>query len=178
MIHNSSSHALVLLLLTAAIALTGCEQNQPNKNLPAQQSAVKKYEAATTLHGTVSDSKGYAENGTVNVSNVDGKIIASTTLQNSKNYSVEVPANTPLPVVLSFSPEQGEKMVSVVVHPSITKYDINPMTTAIAAKAATMGGYTDSNIRQAAETVSSMSDAGKATAGAQGNPTQRYGGWH
>lgn len=176
MLNHKSSLSLLMLVL-AGIFLTGCEQNQANKNLPTQTTA-KKYEVATSLHGMVSDSKGYAENGTVNVTSLDGKVIASTTLQDSKNYSVEVPANTPLPILLNFSPAQGEKMIAVVIHASITKYDINPLTTKIAAKASSMGGYTDSNMRQAAETVSSMSDAGKATAGAQGNPTQRYGGWH
>ena len=176
MIHNSSSRALLMLLLTGLV-LTGCEQNQPNKSLPTQ-ATVKKYEIATTLHGTVSDNKGYLENGMLNVTNVDGKVIASTTLQNSKNYSVEIPANTPLPIVLSFSAEQGEKMIAVVIHPSITKYDINPRTTEIAKTAMTLGGYTDSNLRQAAEGAVSVPDRDKTSAGFRGDPTQHYGGWH
>lgn len=175
MINNRPS--CTLLLLIVGIFFTGCEQNQPNKSLPTQ-TTVKKYETATTLHGTVSDSKGYVENGTVNVSTVDGKVIASTALQNSKSYSVEVPANTPLPIVLSFSPEQGEKIIAVVIHPAITKYDINPRTMEIAKTAMSLGGYTDTNLRQAAEGAVSVPDRDKTTAGFRGDPTQHYGGWH
>lgn len=176
MIQNTVLRPLLTLVLTGII-LTGCEQNQPNSSLPAQ-TITKKYETATTLHGTVSDNKGYLENGTLDVTNVDGKVIASTTLKNSKNYSVEVPANTPLPIVLSFSPAQDEKMIAVVIHPSITKYDINPRTTEIAKKAMSMGGYTDTNMRQAAEGAVSVPDRDKTTAGFRGDPTQHYGGWH
>ena len=174
---NENPSSTVLMLLLAGVFLIGCEQNQSGKRLSGQ-TTLKKYESPATLHGTVSDDKGGVENGTVNVTDVDGKVIASTALQNSKNYNVEVPANTPLPVVLSFSSAQGGKKIAVVIHASITKYDINPMTTMIAEKAKAMGGYTDANMRQAAESVSSMSDKGKANAGTQGNPTRRYGGWH
>lgn len=176
MINTKLSRTLLMLLMTS-VFLTGCEQKQPNNNLPVQ-TAIKKYEVATTLHGTVSDNNGYVENGTVNVTNVDGKIIASSTLQHSKNYSVEVPANTPLPILLSFSPEQGEKIIAVVIHPSVTKYDISPLTTAIAKTAISLGGYTDANMRQAAENTVATPDRDKTTAGFRGDPTQHYGGWH
>ena len=168
---------ILVSLMLAGIFLTACEQNQPSKSLPTQ-SVAKQYEKATTLQGTITAEKGALENGVLDVTDVNGKIMVSTSLENSKNYRVEVPAGMALPVLLRFSPEHGEKMVAVVIHASISKYDINAMTTRIAEKAKAMGGYTDGNLRQAAEMLSSMSDNGKATAGAHGNPTQRYGGWH
>jgi hypothetical protein len=170
-----------LLILLSSVFLNGCDSKQPSNSLPAQTTS-KQYEKATTLHGAVSDDNGFATHGTVTATHLDGEVIGSTTLQESKNYSLEIPANTRLPLLLTFSSADKEKaetdFVAVVIHPAITKYDINPLTTAIAKKAMTLGGYTDTNLRQAAETVSSMSDNAKATAGAHGNPTQRYGGWH
>lgn len=176
MLKNTLSHTLLMLLIAGSL-LNGCEKNQPNNALPSQ-SAIKKYQTATTLHGTVSDNKGFVENGTVKVTSTGGQLIASTELQNSKNYSVEIPANTPLPVLLSYSTEEGENFMAVVIHPSITKYDINPLTTAIAKKAMALGGYTDTNLRQAAESTVSVPDADKTSAGFRGDPTQHYGGWH
>lgn len=167
----------LLMLMIAGVVLSGCEKNQPNKSLPAQTVA-KQYQQATTLHGTVSNNQGFAEKGTVKVTSVGGELISSTTLLNSKNYSVEIPAQTPLPVLLNFTGEDGENFIAVVIHPSITKYDISPHTTAIAKKAMSLGGYTDSNLRQAAESTVSVPDADKTSAGFRGDPTQHYGGWH
>ncbi len=166
-----------LLILLSSVFLNGCDSKQPSNSLPAQ-TTTKQYEKATTLHGAVSDDNGFATHGTVTATHLDGEFISTATLQDSKNYSLEIPANTRLPLLLTFSSADKESFIAVVIHPSITKYDINPLTTAIAKKAMTLGGYTDTNLRQAAETVSSMSDNAKATAGAHGNPTQRYGGWH
>lgn len=171
----------LLIIFIASSFLQGCEKNQSNNGLPIQNSA-KKYENTTTLQGAIRDNEGFVESGTVKVTTVGGTLITSTTLENSKNYRVEIPANTLLPLILSFFPNTAEpsteKFRVVVIHPSITHYDINPLTTLIAKKAMSLGGYTDTNMRQAAENSSSISDPGKATAGALGNPTQHYGGWH
>lgn len=174
---NTTFSRTLLILLIAGGFLSGCEKNQPNKSLPTQ-TVIKKYQHTTTLHGTVSNNKGFAENGTVKVTSVGGELITSTTLHNSKNYSVEIPADTSLPILLSFVDEAGESFTSVVIHPSITKYDISPHTTVIAKKAISLGGYTDSNLRQAAESTVSVPDADKTSAGFRGDPTQHYGGWH
>jgi hypothetical protein len=167
----------LLLIVITGVFLNGCDSKQPSNSLPSQTIA-KKYETATVLHGTVSDENGYIEEGAVIASNSQEAVITTSAFKD-KHYSIEIPAQTALPITLSYQNEKGDKKLSVVViHPSITKYDLNPLTTAIAQKAMELGELTDSNLRQAAETVSSMSDNAKATAGAHGNPTQRYGGWH
>jgi hypothetical protein len=166
----------LLTVFISGVFLIGCEQNQSNKT-SATQTIAQKYETATVLHGTVSDENGYIETGIVIAANSQTSITSSSF--KDKHYSIEIPAQTALPITLSYQNENSEQKLRVaVIHPSITKYDINPLTTVIARKATELGGFTDSNLRQAAETVSSMSDHGKATAGAHGNPTQRYGGWH
>jgi hypothetical protein len=179
-INKTFFHAVFIALIASGL-LNGCEKNQPSKGLPAQNS-VKKYDKATTLHGVVSNNKGFVENGTLKVTSVGGELITTATLQNSKNYTVEIPANTALPLLLNFSAETGEKdaenFIAVIVHPSITKYDINPLTTAIAKKAMSLGGYTDNNMRQAAGDSSSMQSGGKSSSVDQTKATQHYGGWH
>ncbi len=175
MINNTLSRLLLTLLITG-VFLTVCEKNQPS-SLSAQ-TTIKKYEKATTLHGTISNNQGFVENGTVKVTSAGGQLITSTSLQNSRNYSVEIPANTALPLLLVFSSEAGESFTAVVIHPSISKYDINPLTTAIAKKAMSLGGYTDTNMRQAAENSTSVHTASTVSSVDQTKATQHYGGWH
>ena len=72
----------------------------------------------------------------------------------------------------------GEKLITAVVHPTITQYDINPLTTLIAKKAKSMGGYSHANMVRAAEGTVTVPDANKTTEGFRGDPTTQYGGWH
>jgi len=90
------------------------------------------------LEGVVSNDKGVIRTGTVEVTDENGHSIAHVTVDNG-HYSVEVPAKTVLPILLTFSSEPGtEKLVAAVIHDTITKYEINPSTTAIAKAAKAM----------------------------------------
>jgi hypothetical protein len=168
----------LLLLLMASCFLTGCEKS--NQNTASINQAIKKYEQATTLQGAVSNNDGPIKAGTIKVTDNNEELVASTSLQNNGHYSVEIPANTVLPIVLTFYPEtaNGEKLITAVIHPAITKYDINPLSTSIAKKAQAMGGYTHANMVRAAEGTVTVPDANKTTAGFRGDPTTQYGGWH
>lgn len=168
----------LLLLLMASCFLTGCEKS--NQNTASINQAIKKYEQATTLQGIVSNNDGPIKAGTIKVTDNNEELVASTAVQNNGHYCVEIPADTVLPIVLTFYPEaaDGEKLITAVVHPSITKYDINPLTTSIAKKAQAMGGYTHANMVRAAESTVTVPDANKTTAGFRGDPTTQYGGWH
>ena len=150
-----------------------------NRTLPIKQD-IKKYEQATTLEGVVSNNHGPIRAGTIKVTDMYEELVASTALRNNGHYSVKIPADTVLPIVLTFYPDvaDGEKLITAVVHPSITKYDINPLTTSIAKKALAMGGYTHANLVRAAEGTATVPDANKTTAGFRGDPTTQYGGWH
>jgi hypothetical protein len=156
--------------------ITGCEQNQ--KTAKVSQAVVKKYAQATTLEGAVSNDKGLIKTGKVDVSDENGRLIAHTAVDNGR-YSVDVPADTVLPILLTFASDTGtEKLVAAVIHDTITKYDINPSTTAIAKAAKTMGGYTHANLTRAAADTVHTPDANKTTTGWRGDPTTQYGGWH
>jgi len=169
---------IVLLFFIAGCFLTGCEKGNKD-NVPIKQ-VLKKYEQATTLEGVVSNNHGPIKAGTIKVTDSYEELVASTAVQNNGHYSVKIPADTFLPIVLTFYPEaaEGEKLIAAVVHPGITKYDINPLTTSIAKKALAMGGYTHANMVRAAEGTANVPDANKTTAGFRGDPTKQYGGWH
>ncbi len=170
----------LFLLVILSIFLVGCEQK------PQKQSAfpevVKKYAKLTTLKGTVSYKGHDVSAGTIKVTSTNGKLITSTTLELSNQYQVEIPAGTELPILLTFHPEVGSKnnesLVSAVVHPNVTQYDINPFTTAIAKKAQSLGGYTHTNMIIAAENAVHVPDENKTSSGWRGDPTKQYGGWH
>ncbi len=169
---------ILLLLCLSGFFLTGCEKS--NQSTVSIKQGLKKYEQATILEGRVSDNHGPIKAGTIKVTGRNEQLVASTALQNNGHYSVKIPANTDLPIVLTFYPEaaDGQKLMTAVVHPTITKYDINPLTTSIAKKAQATGGYTHANLVRAAEDTATVPDANKTTAGFRGDPTTQYGGWH
>ncbi len=166
----------VLFTALAAILAAGCDQGQ--KTAKVSQVAVKKYAQATTLEGAVSNDKAVIKTGTVTATDESGRLIADAAVD-SGHYRVEIPADTVLPILLTFSSgPDSEKLVAAVVHDSITQYDINPLTTAIAAAAKAMGGYTHANMTRAAADTVHTPDANKTTTGWRGDPTTQYGGWH
>lgn len=170
-------NTLLLLFMTACF-LTACEKS--NQNTASLKQSVKKYEQATILEGLVTDNDGPVKAGKIEVTDNVKKSIASAAIQNNGHYSIEIPENTVLPIVLTFYPEGAneEKLITAVVHPAITRYDINPLSTSIAKKALEMGGYTHANMVRAAESTATVPDANKTTSGFRGDPTTQYGGWH
>ncbi len=170
-------NTLVLLFMVSCY-LAGCGKN--NQNTASFKEEIKKFDQPTTLHGVVSNNYGPIKEGTIKVTDSYEELVASTSLESNGQYSVEIPANTFLPILLTFFPESadGQKLMTAVVHPGITKYDINPLTTSITKKAHAMGGYTHANMVRAAEETVKVPDANKTTAGFRGDPTTQYGGWH
>lgn len=166
----------IALLNLGCLVVTGCDQQQ--KTTLANPVVIKKYKQATTLEGTVSNNKGVLKSGKVEASDQNGALISQTTV-NDGHYRIDIPAGTVLPILLSYSAEaNAEKLVVAVIHDSITKYDITPLTTSIAASAKAMGGYTHANLTRAAENTVHVPDANKTTSGWRGDPTTQYGGWH
>ena len=169
---------IFLMLFVVSGFLTGCDQT--NKDKTTTKQAIKKFEQETILEGLVSNNHGPIKAGTIKVTDNYEELVASTAIKNNGHYSIKIPADTVLPIVLTFFPESadGQKLFTAVIHPSITKYDINPLTTSIAKKAQALGGYTHANMVQAAEGTANVPDANKTTAGFRGDPTTQYGGWH
>lgn len=133
---------------------------------PVTQSVTKYTATSVLLSGKV-------DNG-ANVQAIDEKqnVIASTTVEYGR-YKIEIPAQTKLPIVL----RSGE-LISVVVDTDLKNYDINNLTTEIAAKAKALGGYTRQNMVLAASNSVRTPDANKTSTGWRGDTTSQYGGWH
>jgi hypothetical protein len=94
------------------------------------------------------------------------------------HFSVEIPANKVLPILLTLSSESSkDKLVAVVIDEMITRYYINPSITAIAKAANEMGGYTRANMVRAAENNVRTPGVNKTTTGCVVIRPQ-YGGWH
>lgn len=169
---------IFFMLFVVSGFLIGCDQT--NKDKVSTKEVIKKFEHETTLEGLVSNNRGPIKEGTIKVTDNYEELVASTAVKNNGHYSIKIPAETVLPIILTFYPESadGQKLFTAVVHPSITKYDINPLTTSIAKKAQALGGYTHVNMVQAAEDTAKVPDANKTTAGFRGDPTTQYGGWH
>lgn len=166
----------LLLATLSSVVITGCEQGQ--KAAKVSQVVVKKYTKATILEGVVSNNKGVIKSGRVEVTDEKGRLITHVAVDDS-HFSVEIPANTVLPILLTFSSESStDKLVTAVIDDMITKYYINPSTTAIAKAAKEMGGYSRANMVSAAENTTHTPDANKTTTGWRGDPTTQYGGWH
>jgi hypothetical protein len=167
----------VLLLIVGL--LSACNQ-EPQPQIAKEP--LKKYATAVSLQGSVSDNNGLIKSGKVEAKTESGQLLAETTLENSARFLLTIPAGVDLPVILSFSPIEPkagvEKMLSVAVQPIISKYDINPLTTAIAKQAKVLGGYTLRNMTRAAEEAVRVPDANKTSSGFRGDPTTQYGGWH
>lgn len=172
----------IIIFLLAGVFLAGCgNSEQTSSENPLLKNPVKKYTKDTTLSGMVVTDSGPLKTGTVEVTDNKGAVIATALLDDSGRYSVEIPMGTSLPIVLTAYPEAGsvnEKLVVAVVEPTLKKYDINTLTTTIAKKAKSLGGYTYANMRQAAMSSTSIPDANKTTEGFRGDPTKQYGGWH
>ncbi len=166
----------LVLLFPIFFLVSGCGQDR--KPASISQTAIKKYSKATTIEGTVSTGKSLIKTGTVEVTDENGQKIKQVIVENG-HFRVEIPSGTNLPLLLNFSSESHpDKMVAVVLYEDVTKYFLDPSTTAIAKAAKAMGGYTRANLVRAAEDTTHAPDANKTTTGWRGDPTTKYGGWH
>ena len=112
-----------LTLLSGGI-MTGCGQDQAKSSTPSK-AAVKQTLRTTSLLGAVSDNAGPLKTGTVSLLSESGQTLASTELNNSQRYEVQVPAGTDLPVILSYTPgpnaAKDTQLISAVIHPDASK---------------------------------------------------------
>jgi len=183
MINNTPSHLALFLTILFSLVITACNNNDTsNKNGLTALQKTQKYNKETTLTGRVSTKKGNIKVGEITVTNSKNKEIAQTLVNKDSHFSVTIPAGTELPIILTFSSTANsadkDKLVSVAIFSALKKYDINDLTTLIAKKAKSLGGYTHSNMTIAADSTVGIIDANKTSTGFRGDPTSQYGGWH
>lgn len=176
--HNYNKFLKPLLtLIIASVFLVACDDQK--KKAPLIKVPVQKYKQLKIMTGAVLDKEGPVLEGEIKVADSAGKVVATTRLENSKNYRVEIPAGTTLPIVLTANPEgSSNKLRAVIISSAISKYDITPLTTKIAKQAKELGGYTYANLVMAAGSTVNVPDANKTSTGFRGDPTKQYGGWH
>jgi hypothetical protein len=173
---NIKSFAAFSLFLPFLLLISACEQSP--KPAAVGQTPVHQFAKSTLLEGTVSTGKSLIKTGTLEVTDQNGLKLKQVEVENGR-FKVEIAQGTLLPLLLNFSSESHpEKLIAVVLYDSVTKYFIDPSTTAIAKTAKAMGGYTRANLVRAAEDTTHAPDANKTTTGWRGDPTTQYGGWH
>lgn len=176
----SSPKTKLLLAAIISVSLSGCDNDSNKVQQLTSQQSIQKYTTATTITGKISNKKGNIRTGTVKAFNSKNQLIISTQVDKNGHYSLVIPANTELPITLSHAKTSSDtdKLTSVIIYASFKKYDINDLTTLIAKKAKSLGGYTHSNMSIAADTTVGVPDANKTSTGFRGDPTKQYGGWH
>lgn len=172
--------AIACLLCIGGWGLGGCDSKpQP---VASSKAGVAKYDKIKTLEGLITNDDGPVKTGIVKVLAESGQVLAQIEVSDGPHYSLEVPAGTVLPILLAYYPSadagDDKRMLAAVVHTGASKFDINPLSTRIAAQAKAMGGYTHKNLVQAAESNGTVPASNKTTAGFRGDPTSQYGGWH
>lgn len=161
---NKKAHWVLLL---SGLLLTACNDMQQSK---PTKPVTEKYTASTVLL------TGKVQGTSQTVEALDGEsqnVIVSAQVQEKGRYQLEVPAQTKLPIVL-----RSDEFISVVIDSDVTNYDINSLTTTIAARAKALGGYTRKNIVSAASDSVNAPEANKTSTGWRGDTTSQYGGWH
>ena len=175
--HTNNMIKTLLIVSIVSIFLVACDEKK--KKSPLIKVPVQKYKQVKVLKGSVLDEKGAVRDGEIKVTDSSGKVVATTHLENSNHFSIEIPAGTSLPIVLTIKPKNSsEKLRAVVISSTISQYDISPLTTRIANRAKELGGYTYANMVMAADNTVNVPDANKTSTGFRGDPTKQYGGWH
>ncbi len=171
-----------LLLLVLLSAITGCDNKPDTNNLNLPTKMDKENYRAITLTGLVNNDKTTIKNGRVEVTDKNGVVVTSYLLNENARYKVDIPATAVYPIVLTAYPEsatsEDDQLRVVVVNPAPKYFDITTLTTAIAEKALSMGGYTSKNLMQAALTGVAVPDKDRTMGGFSGDPTKQFGGWH
>jgi len=166
---------LISAVCCTVFSLAGCS-NEQQATTPTK---VKQYKNAKTLTGKVSNTKGVVTEGLLEVKDSQGNSVAVAQLAGKKQYTIEIPAETTLPLVLTVSHETlTEPLTAVIISPVVSQYDISNLTTKIAQRAKALGGYSYANMVLAADSTVGVPDANKTSTGFRGDPTKQYGGWH
>lgn len=178
--HSINKNKILKALFTASFAsifLLGCDDKKKKSStikVPVQQ-----YKQDKTLTGSIVDKEGAIRDGLLKVTSPAGKVVATLHLKDSSHFSIEIPAGTLLPVVITVEPKGSDEILrAVVISTIVSQYDISPLTTTIADRAKELGGYTRANMVMAADNTVGVPDSNKTSTGFRGDPTKQYGGWH
>jgi hypothetical protein len=135
------------------------------------------------ISGNVSDETGPVTRGRLEVTDKNGRVVASTELQDSNHYDVAIPAGTAYPIVITVFPPADAvstaPVKAVVTSEIADRQDITAVSTIVVDSALALGGLTPENIAKAsggAIGLRQTSGASAAVGGAGAGPGQSGGG--
>lgn len=168
-------------ILIGLLLLTGCnDSNNVNTSIVSNSELAQTYDKIITVKGVVRGEKGVIKSGEIKAFS-QKKVVATSQIGRTGQYSVDIPARTKFPVVISAYPSEKSKykVLSVVLVDAIlTNHDITPASTKIAESANALGGYSKNNMFKAALGSVHTPDRDTSAAGFRGDPTKQFGGWH
>ncbi len=168
---------LALIFITT---LSGCGKDPDISSVVKE--APKTNSSAVTISGLVRGESGVVSAGEVKVKDRTGKKVTKSMIDAKGSYKVDIPSGTRYPLLLTATPDRSQqqkgKLSVAVVEPLSTDHDLTVISTKIAEKAKSLGGYTRKNMMQAAMTTAAMPDRDTSVGGFRGDPTKQFGGWH
>ncbi|MEQ1530592.1 MAG: hypothetical protein ABL925_14850, partial [Methylococcales bacterium] len=132
---------ILLVGLLALLSLIGCENSTKAKNSLVSN--------VNHVQGIVADRDGPVTTGKIVVTDKNGKTITTVNLNNSASYSLDLPADTDYPVVLT-CPAADEVLEAVIVDASVVQQDITHMSSLVVRSARDLGGINKENMVRAA----------------------------
>lgn len=158
-----------LIMLSILLSIASCGDTSKDKS-----------PQITRIEGIVTERDEPVTQGKILAKDRNGRMIASTELKGSENYSITIPGNAAYPITLEIAVDDT-LLEAVVMSSSSALQDISTMSTLVVQSARNLGGITKENMAQAAINAirQNQKASGKGTsAGFKGDPTKQYGGWH
>lgn len=132
-------HWLVAALLSGFLGGCGSDTGTSNTAL-----------GRATIQGKVISDKGPVAEAVVKAIDSQGRTLTSTKLQGDSHFRLQIPSNTPYPVVLSATFGDDETLEAVVTSSAAVEQDITPYSDLVVKSARNQGGLTPENITRAA----------------------------
>lgn len=174
-----------LFALMVTTLLAGCGAGNDGRQAGSASKSLgiaKQSSKVITITGIIRNEKALIKSGKIEATDNTGKTVAAKHFEDTRRFSLDIPAGTTFPILLTVHPDPNqpktEVLKAVAISPYSTDKVITPVTTKIADQALALGGYTRENMMKAAMGTVSMPNRDKTVGGFRGDPTKQYGGWH
>lgn len=139
--------------------------------------------SASQISGIVLREEEPLSQGQIEAKDRSGQKVAQGQWVSENHYTINLPAGTIYPVVITVVPESNaESLKAALVSPGNLTQDITSTTSKLVDNAMVLGGITEDNLAKAARGAisarRSSGGGGGTSATFKGDPTKQYGGWH
>ena len=157
----------LILLLASVITLSACENNSSSPVSKATE---------VRISGVVLQEDVSVTHAKIEAKDINGKIVAATTLEGKDRFTINLPAGADYPVILSATPTgQQTTLKAVVTSDLVEEQDISSVTTIVVDTAISLGGVNEANLAKAARAAISQrktSGGAGSSSGFKGDPTK------